>query len=135
MTHPDEDTLLKFVLETLDEPDHSIVRTHLSVCRECQEIQKRLVSEVTRLQSVGVHVDVPAPPGLPHRWRFPLAVSRWAAVLAAGFLLGYLTANISAPLRTIPVQQRLAPTPDGGDTSLFISCKPVDVSTGSEWVH
>ena len=135
MTHPDDDTLLKFVLETLDGPDNVIVRKHLSACKECQESWQRISRELTRLESVTFHVDVPAPPGLPHRWRLPLEVSRWAAVLAAGFLLGYLTANISTPLQTMPVQQRLTPTLEGGDTSMFISCKAVDVSPGSGWVH
>jgi len=88
MTHPDGDTLLNFALQTLDEPDSSSVRAHMSACEERKDLHRRLLSELTRLQSIEFHIDVPAPPGLPRRSRLSPAALQWAALPAAGFLLG-----------------------------------------------
>lgn len=127
MTHPDADTLLKFVLKTLDESKSSSVAEHLSVCEKCRDLQQKLLGELARLEGIEIHIDVPAPPGLPRRSRLPLAVSRWAAVLATGFLLGYMTAQLSDPVRPIPVQQRLIPTQGEVSSSGYVSCQAVDV--------
>ena len=129
MTHPDADTLLKFALKTLDESDSSSVSAHLSVCEKCRVLQQKILGELARLEEVEIHTDVPAPPGLPRRLRLPLAVSRWAAVLAIGFLLGYMTAQLSDPVRPVVVQQRLIPTRAEVSSSGFVSCQAIDVTT------
>jgi len=129
MTHPDADTLLKFVLQTLDESEGSSVAEHLAVCVRCGDLHQKLLGEVTRLGQVGFHIDLPAPPGIPRRSRLPLAVSRWAAVLAIGFLMGYLTAQLSDPVRPVVIQQRLIPTRAEVSSSGFVSCQAIDATT------
>ena len=129
MTHPDADTLLKFALKTLDQSESSSVAEHLSVCEKCKDLQQKILGELARLEEVEIHTDVPAPPGLPRRLRLPLAVSRWAAVLAIGFLLGYMTAQLSDPVRPVVVQQRLIPTRAEVSSSGFVSCQAIDVTT------
>ncbi|HEX7571897.1 MAG TPA: hypothetical protein VF514_02310 [Bacteroidota bacterium] len=127
MTHPDADTLLKFVIQTLDESESSSVAEHLSVCEKCRDLRQKLLGEFARMGEVEFRIDTPEPPGLPRRLRMTLAVSRWAAVLAIGFLLGYLTAQLSDPVRPVVVQQRLIPTRGEVSSSGYISCQAVDV--------
>lgn len=129
MTHPDADTLLKFVIKTLDESGSSSVTEHLSNCEACRNLQQKLLGEVEKLGQIDFRIDIPSPPALPQRPRMTPAVSRWAAVLAAGFLLGYLTAQLEAPLHPIPVQQRLIPTQGGVPSSGYVSCQAIDVGT------
>jgi predicted anti-sigma-YlaC factor YlaD len=129
MTHPDADTLLKFALKTLDESESSSVAEHLSVCEKCRDLQQKILGELARLEEVEIHIDVPAPPGIPRRRRMALAVLRWAAVLATGFLLGYMTAQLSDPVRPVVVQQRLIPTRAEVSSSGYVSCQAIDVTT------
>jgi anti-sigma factor RsiW len=130
MTHLDEDTLLKFVLETLDAPDASLVREHLAECQLCTQQEKKFRMEVGRLIDVEVQVEAVAPPRLPRRMRILAVATRAAAILAVGFLAGYLTAELSHPIRPETVQQRLVPgrltTPPSG----YIPCQAVDVTAG-----
>jgi len=132
MTHPDADTILKFVLQMLDEPDIAHVRNHLSECEECRKLQQQYLGEIKRLERIDFHVDVPAPPALSRRSRLIPEVPRWAAVLAAGFLLGFLTAQVAAPHHPIPVQQHLIPARGTVDTG-FISCQAVDLGVRNPW--
>ena len=129
MTHPDTDTLLKSVLETLGESDEQIVRAHLSTCEQCRALQQNLQGDINRLGRVNLHIEMPAPPRLPRRWRVPMAVSRLAAALAVGFLMGYVTAQLSEPVSSVPVQQRLIPVEVAVPASGYIPCQPVDLKT------
>jgi hypothetical protein len=129
MTHPDTDTLLKFVLQTLQQPDERVVRDHLLTCEQCRARQQNLQGEVQRLGRLNLHIEMPAPPRLSRRLRIPMAVSRLAAVLAVGFLMGYATAQLSEPARTAPVQQRLIPAQVVVPSSGYIPCQAVDLKT------
>jgi hypothetical protein len=129
MTHPDGDTLLQFVLQTLDESGNSAVREHLSACEQCIERQRKLEGEITRLASIHLPVKMIAPPRLPRRSRLTTSVSKIAAVLAAGFLLGYATALLSNPVHPIPVQQRLIPAQFRVPSSEYVPCRQVDLRT------
>jgi hypothetical protein len=135
MTHPDGDTILKFALQVLDEPESLVVREHLSLCRQCSNLHMKALSDVARLENIEFWVRVPAPSRLPRRPRLTSDVWRWAAILATGFLLGYITANLSEPLRPIPVRQHLVPTSDPGDSSGFVSCPALDVKATFEGVR
>ena len=132
MTHPDADTLLKYVLQTLDESESSSVAEHIAVCENCRNLAQKLLSECTRMGEIEFHVDAPEPPGLPRQPRMILTMLRWAAVLATGFLLGYLTAQLSDPVRPVIVQQRMVPTRAEVSSSGFVSCQAVDVTTSTE---
>jgi hypothetical protein len=129
MTHPDSDTLLEFVLQTLDESGDSAVREHLSACEQCRERQRRLEGEVTRLARIDLPVELVGPPRLPRRSRLVISVSKFAAVLAAGFLLGYATALLSNPVRPIPVQQHMIPARIAVPSSGYVPCQGVDLRT------
>ncbi len=130
MNHPDEDTLLKYALAALDAPDASLVREHLSVCQACREQQSKTQAELERLSGVAMKVDDAAPPRLQRKAGFLFAAARVAAALVAGFLAGYLTAELSNPLRPMPVQQRLITRPPTTPASGYVSCQAVDARGG-----
>jgi len=127
MTHPDSDTLLKYVLRTLEETDESIVHDHLLTCEQCRALQQNLQGEVRRLGEVNLHIEMPAPPRLPRKLRVPNAVTRLAAALAVGFLMGYVTAQISDRTISVPVQQRLIPARMVVPSSGYIPSQAVDL--------
>jgi hypothetical protein len=129
MTHPDSDTLLKYTLRILDGPEESIVQNHLSTCEQCRVLQQDLQGEVKMLGGVNLHIGMPEPPRLPRRSRVSLAVSRLAAVLVLGFLMGYVTAQLSDRTISIPVQQRLIPVQLAVPSSAYIPCQAVDLKT------
>jgi len=126
MTHPVSDTLLKYVLETLHKAEESAVSAHIVDCEACKRAVNEIRGDIRRLQSLGADIDVPAPPALPRQLHKALFFSRWAAVLAAGFLLGYFTSNITSAVPSIPVQQRLVPEWIVEDTLGFMPCQAVD---------
>jgi hypothetical protein len=130
MIHLDDDTLLKFTLETLDAAEDSLAREHLLGCQLCREKHDRLQSEIRRLSNIEMRVEQVTPPRLPRRFRFLAVASRAAAILVVGFLAGYLTAELSDPIRPTPVQQRLIPRRLTTPSSGYVPCQAVDVTTG-----
>jgi len=126
MTHPDADALLRFVLQTSEDSERSAVAEHIVRCEACARAEREIRADVLKLETAGDDIRIPAPPALPRRLHRTLAFSRWAAVLAAGFLLGYVTSNLTSALPAIPVQQRLIPERVTEDTLGFMPCQPVD---------
>jgi anti-sigma factor RsiW len=130
MTHLDDDTLLKFLLEILDGPDDSRVREHLARCERCKKRGEELQAQIRQLSRIEMQLgEVTAPP-LPRRSRLLTVVTRAAAILAVGFLAGYMTAELSNPIRPIAVQQRLVPGHPAVPSTGYYSCQAVDVSVG-----
>jgi len=130
MTHLDDDTLLKFHLEMLDPSDDVRIRQHLSACRQCGERDKKVQGEVGRLSEIEMRLDEVAPPPLPRRVRFFAVAARVAAVLAVGFLAGYMTAEVANPLPPNTVQQRLVPARLAAPPSGYVPCQAVDAGAG-----
>jgi hypothetical protein len=130
MTHLDDDTLLRSALETLDERDNALARAHLAVCLQCKERMERVREEVGRLSGISVEVGEVAAPSLRRRWVAVPALARAAAILAFGFLAGYVTADLTAPLRPAAVQQRLVPGGPPAPRTGFFPCQAVDVGPG-----
>jgi anti-sigma factor RsiW len=130
MTHLDDDTLLKFHLEMLDPSDDSRVREHLSACRQCREREKKIQADVGRLSEIEMHLDEAAPPPLLRRARFFTVAARAAAMLAVGFLAGYMTAEVANPVPPNTVQQRLVPARIAAPPSGYFPCQAVDAGAG-----
>jgi anti-sigma factor RsiW len=131
MTHLDDDALLGFVLETLDAPEESRVREHVIGCPECCERMGKVQADVDRLSGVSLQVrEAPVPP-LPVGRRFLPVLTRVAAILAVGFLAGYVTADLSAPVHPEAVQQRLVPGVPAAPRTGYFPCRPVDVGPGA----
>jgi hypothetical protein len=133
MTHPNDDRLLEFVLQALEETDSSEVRAHLLKCEQCRDLRRKLQSQVERLGRIDMQIDIPEPSRLPGTQSQFGAVWRWAAVLAAGFLLGFLTAQLSDNAHPIPVPQRLIPAQAPTSSSGYVSCQALDLRTLHKW--
>jgi hypothetical protein len=125
MMHLDEDTLLKFVLETLEGQDRSAVAKHLAKCERCAALKQTLQMRVDRLATIDMDIDVPRAPriGAPESHA---QTWRWVAVLVVGFLLGYLSAHLSDTERPIPVPQRLTPVRMASPSGYF-ACPASDL--------
>ena len=132
MTHPNDDKLLEFVLETLEETDYLVVRAHLLECKQCRDLQQKLQNQVERLGSIDMHIDIPEPSSFPRTLRHA-AAWKWAAVLAAGFLLGFLTAQLSDNAHPIPVPQRLIPIEAQTSSAGYVPCQALDLKTLHKW--
>ena len=128
MTHVDDDTLLKFVLEILDNPDESLVRDHLSMCTECRQKSANFQHDVAALGTVEFLHDRVAQPRMPRTTRGRLSALTAAAVLVAGFLGGYVTSELSNPDRVVVVQQHVQPTPVVVPVTQYVSCEQIDIS-------
>jgi anti-sigma factor RsiW len=129
MNHPNGDTLLKYVLGTLDESETEAIRQHLSSCEECRNEERKIDGEVTRLSIVDIPLGTVEPPRLPRKTRRLVPVLKAAAVLAVGFFIGYATAELSNPVSPIPVQQRLIPSQVAVPSSGYVPVREVDIRT------
>jgi anti-sigma factor RsiW len=127
--HPNEDDLLQYVLQTLGEFDHAEIRKHLSQCEQCRACAQKLEQEIERLGSVRIRVDGPRVPRLPGFSFAPVRRWGWAAGLAAGFLLGILTAHLAENNHPVAVPQRLITTAASSGSSGYVSCQAMDVRT------
>ena len=97
MKHPDEDTLLRQVLELLDVEEQEELSSHLAACASCR---KKLVELKRETETLGsVDPEIPEPHiEMPRRHRLlPLPPVRAAAVLLIGFLAGFGIARLSTP--------------------------------------
>jgi hypothetical protein len=129
MNHPNEDMLLQFVLETLGDADASNICEHLTECVECRALEVKLRGEVGRIGSVDIHVDMPRVLRLPGVVETPFRHWAWVAGLAAGFLLGMLTARLGEDRHPAAVPQMLATKAATSPISGYIPCRAVDLQT------
>ena len=148
MNHPNEDMMLQFVLETLGDDDASnsflllgvtmqveqvnlIKRLHevLPHAAECRAVEVKLRGEVGRIGSVDIHVDMPRVLRLPGVVETQFRHWAWVAGLAAGFLLGMLTARLGEDRHPAAVPQMLATKAATSPISGYIPCQAVDLQT------
>jgi hypothetical protein len=97
MKHPDEDTLLKHVLDLLEGGERDELAVHLATCIPCRQRFDTMKRETEMLG--GLETDIPLPeidiPGRRRNWLPQLA--RIAALLLVGFASGYGFSQISRP--------------------------------------
>jgi hypothetical protein len=128
MMHPDDDAILKSVLQTLDAREEESVASHCAVCTACRGKREQMEEEIGKMRSVQFAVEVPAPPALRVRRRNLALLWRMAAVLAGGFLLGYATGRFSGDGRVVPVQQRFVPAAVSITGVARAACPAVDIA-------
>lgn len=127
--HPDDDTLLKYVLEILDDADDAATRDHVTRCGQCAARCRELSKPIDRITTVQFKIQEVAAPRFPRRKRSMSAVViRAAAILAAGFLAGYLTAGWTALPPTLSVPQHLEPESPATTLPHFTSCDQIDLA-------
>lgn len=132
MSHIDPDTLTAYALDVLDETNCRTVRDHLAVCAECTASLSAAKADTDRLGSVRLPVIPLRPPPLRVRKRMPAPWMRAAAILAIGFLAGFLTAEALKHDPVIVVHQEFRPAAVPPTEAARASCQPVDIVPARE---
>jgi anti-sigma factor RsiW len=127
MNHPDDDALLRFLLETDEEEERGRLENHLDECPACRGKLAKLRRETEMLGSFDpdlppLQVSMPKVRG--RMWR---RVSPLAAALVVGIALGYGVSRIAVtPERTIVASYLTKSSPFPPDDR-FIVCETVDI--------
>lgn len=125
--HISEDTLLKFQLELLEGPDERRVREHLSGCEKCSRRLEDLQKQTDIIKSFELDIGETVYP-LPRGRRVTfMPLLKAAAVLAIGFLAGYLTSELTRPHPVDVVGQTLIPKAQVTSISRYTPCEPTDL--------
>lgn len=129
MKHFDENTILKFSLEILDDDESQKVRNHLSECEICSvtlnsiEKQNKLITGYNpQIESVFVPIN-----------KLKINRSTWlkrAAILIIGFLLGYTTSFFFQPAKVLVVEQFSISKSPQVNSTVFSVCPNVDIYRG-----
>jgi anti-sigma factor RsiW len=134
MNHPDDDRLLKLVLELLDADEESQLRDHLSQCDSCRARLERMQSETEVIGSIEPEIDGQAYP-MPQTTRPKfVAWMKVAALLLVGFMAGYATSNSTRPTHVNVVPQQLKVKSPPEHVMLYTSCESVDTAVNMDWL-
>jgi hypothetical protein len=129
MKHPETDTLLQAILETLQEPELTSVQHHVSGCPECAAHWKELEGQVQTITGVAYPSGEIVPPRLPARHVLGKSILKAAAVLVMGFLMGYATAHLAEEEPRTIVGQRLQPATIPVTTTRNTPSEAIDCAT------
>lgn len=126
MNHIAEDTLLKSALKLLENGEEARVQMHLSQCDECRNRYFEMKQENEVIGSVDPQVEMEAPP-MPMAKRITFVpLLKAAAILAIGFLTGYLVNEWTRPCPVNVVPQNLMTKAQVTTTVDYVTCE-VDV--------
>lgn len=103
MKHFDENTILKYLLEVLDENDSQSVKNHLSECDICLSILNDLKKQNELITSYNPKIENVYVP-INKKNNYPVWLKR-AAILIIDFLLGYYTSTLLQPEQITIVEQ------------------------------
>jgi hypothetical protein len=126
MTHPDDDLLLKCILETLDTEEEKVIRNHLATCEICTQKVSKIRSDVVKLREFNPDVEtefIPLPAEDKSSW------FKAAAILIIGFIAGYFTSNYLHPEPVQVVEQLLISTSPKVTVTSFNPVAVVDAFT------
>jgi hypothetical protein len=123
MNHLDDDTLLKSVLELLDERDKMMVREHLSQCRKCSLRFNQVGNQIKAIGSFEPQIETEVHPLPPRKSTIVIPLLRAAAFLILGFFAGYLTSEFLRPRQVNVVQQHLITKSPVTSISGYTSCE------------
>ena len=127
MNHYDDDILLKFVLEILDEQETTEVKDHISQCEQCQQRLEDIRKQTELIGNLDLDIKAPEIP-LPTTKRIPMIrFLRAAAMILIGFSVGFGMAKMSSKEQVNIIPQRFQVTA-APDTFMFYRvCEPVDL--------
>jgi hypothetical protein len=115
MNHINEDTLLKYVLEIIDdEHEYSDIKYHLTTCAECRTRLEKIQSDldiIGDIKPAGSDIDLPV---RQKRQNIFYPILRAAALIIFGIVIGYGAANLRKPdnVSVTPSYAILSPAPD-----------------------
>jgi len=126
MNHFDEDTILKFVLEVLDDDELKKVRDHLIDCEICNTKFNDIKKQNELIGSYNPDVENKFMPIYKKKNNYSVWIKR-AAVLLMGFLLGYSASVILYPNQVVVVEQYLISKSPQAISTNFTECPNIDI--------
>jgi hypothetical protein len=134
MRHPNENLLLAAALEMLPPEAEDKLRAHLADCSDCAERYQSVSREVALIGGIEPTVATMLYP-LP-RPRRPSAVSwlRVAALLAVGFLAGFVSSRLLQPEPVRVVPHHLTAPVAAVSLDAAITCASVATAVDLSWL-
>ena len=133
MNHIDNDTLLKFVLELLDDQENKRIQEHLSQCERCRATLENTQRQIDIIGSIDPEIDALHYP-LPRAQHISfLPVLKAAALVLIGFVVGVGTANLHQPEQVNVVPQHIELSSPQSPAAAFTSCESLDIYTNFQW--
>lgn len=124
--HFDEDTLLKYQLELLEDEELANVKNHINICESCKSKIDEIKAQINILSSYDPTVkDVQI-----NKNRKRKNYSTWlksAAVLLVGFVTGYSTSVYVQPDHVVVVGQYLNTAKANAVISDYTVCPSIDI--------
>jgi len=127
MIHFNEDLLMKYTLELLDDNEKSTIREHITTCVQCRKRYESIKSDIELIGSIETGVKPEIIPFPRKRLKIARQWIKAAAVLIIGFFIGYLTANFAHPVKVHVVKQNLIPKTILYPSESFRTCEKVDL--------
>ena len=128
MKHPDDDSLLKSVLELLDEHEASELKNHLRQCDDCRKRFERLRREMNIISSIEPKINQQTFP-LPRSNNITyVTLMKAAALLIIGFMAGYGVSHLSSPECVNAVGHQLKPSAPPESLMRYAACESVDMA-------
>ena len=127
MIHLDEDLLLKYALELLDDKEESTIREHLTKCDQCKKSHESITNHIELIGSIEPDIKPEIIPLPKKKLKIPEQFIRAAAILIIGFFIGYLTANLAHPVKVNVVKQNLITKTIMYPIESFRMCEQVDL--------
>ena len=128
MKHPDDDKLLKSVLQLLDEHEESELKNHLLQCDDCRARFERLRRETDVIGSIEPEINKQIFP-LPHARNITyVTLLKVAALLLIGFMAGYGTSHLTSPECINVVGHQLKTSSPPESLTRYAACESVDMA-------
>ncbi len=129
MKHYDEDTLLKSVLNLLNDEEAWELKKHLLECKECGAKLEKIKRETDTIGEIDLQIP-------PRSYRFPRKkkaalplILKTAAVLSAGFIAGYLTSDMSKTCKAGVVPQCIERQASVETAGGFVVCEAFELGS------
>ncbi len=127
MIHYNEDLLMKYALDLLDDNEESTIREHLTMCDQCRKQHESIKSHVELIGSIEPDIKPEIIPLPKKKLKIMEQWIRVAAILIIGFFIGYLTANFAHPVKVHVVKQNLITKTILYPSESFRTCEKVDL--------
>lgn len=127
MIHFDDDLLMKYALELLDDKEESTIREHFTKCDQCRKQHESIKSHIELIGSIEPDLKPEIIPLPKKKLKIPGQWIKAAAILIIGFFIGYLTAIFAHPVKVNVVKQNLITKTILYPSESFRTCEKVDL--------
>ncbi len=131
MTHPDNDTILRYALETIDGAERGKLKGHIGACPDCSRALEEVYRDLVMIAGSEPSTVLPPArlPAIPLIRSFTArAAFRAAAVVTVILLGGYLLSGPGDDARVTVVPQRFTPPSVVIPAGEFAPCEAVDIA-------